>query len=656
MAQVLLHRPGGNIFKAFVKVQANAGVKVTLTGTKAAAQTLTADSNGIATFTVKKKDNYTVTTDADTNGTSEALENSGQTSCAALKNKETYNLTCVRVGNVTALKAGVQSPLINYIIPTFTAAYRNGWILRYNATATAPARPTEGTGLTGNDQNITVDGASVGTGKLHSGLTVATTYTYSAFGTLTLNGKTFTASAKSTASCVAFKSTVNVQANASVSVTLAKGNYKQTVTANANGIAGFSVREQGTYTITTNATTNSTSLSADSAANVNVNANNKVFTPVRVYVGNVSSINAGVYAPLQNYIIPAFVNTYRSGWVLRFATGTTPPANPSAGTAVSVADTSIQASSTLSGTGKIHTGLTKGTTYSYAAFGTLSLNGKTFTGTHAATAKVVLSAAAGTVQTKVFNSSQNWTVPAGVRSITVFCVGGGGGGSGHGGGGAGGYTKQANNWTTSAGQVLAVTVGAGGSGAGISMNGNAGGSSTAKLGNNSLTANGGGGSYGIGPDNIVDETSGVTPKKITYRSGGNGGSGGGASDTETGASCSDGASNGANAEDTLHYVYNTQTGGYKTIYTFLGGKGQGTPTSFNNVMYAGGGGGAPGTTSGIKKGGAGGGNNGGKAKSQSSENGGNGVANTGGGGGAAGAAVGGAGGSGVVVIQYTAAL
>lgn len=79
----------------------------------------------------------------------------------------------------------------------------------------------------------------------------------------------------------------------------------------------------------------------------------------------------------------------------------------------------------------------------------------------------------------VLTSSQVWTVPEGVKSIDVFCVGGGGGGSfaeclyydykhfrDLGGiGGCGGCTSYQKKLTVTPGQQLPVTIGAGGLGA-----------------------------------------------------------------------------------------------------------------------------------------------------------------------------------------------
>ena len=105
-----------------------------------------------------------------------------------------------------------------------------------------------------------------------------------------------------------------------------------------------------------------------------------------------------------------------------------------------------------------------------------------------------------------------WTVPAGVTSVSVVCIGGGGAGSGGSGGGGGGL-RWLNNIAVTPGAQVAVVVGAGGRAA---SSGNGGSSSFAA----SLTAYGGTGSSGP-PGRGGSGTNGRGGR------GGNGGSGGG---------------------------------------------------------------------------------------------------------------------------------
>lgn len=206
-----------------------------------------------------------------------------------------------------------------------------------------------------------------------------------------------------------------------------------------------------------------------------------------------------------------------------------------------------------------------------------------------------------------YASSGTWTVPANVRNVDVFLVGGGGSGGwtsskdfGPGGGG-GGYTRTYKNIAVTPGQMIAVTVG----------------SSENASHFGSYSAPGGGkgqdGSYGVG-------------------GGGSGGSGGGNGGRQTwdgGAGASNGGSNG-------------------------GGSGQGTTTrafgESSGTLYSGGGGGGAyrgnGGSGGAGGGGTGaGGRNGGDVSS--------GATNTGGGGGGGHwNCPGQSGGSGIVLIRW----
>ena len=239
-----------------------------------------------------------------------------------------------------------------------------------------------------------------------------------------------------------------------------------------------------------------------------------------------------------------------------------------------------------------------------------------------------------------FTSSQSWTVPAGVTSISAFLVGGGGSGGGgtngssaevnFGGGGAGGgytatYKDSKNNAiTVTWGEILNIVIGAGGQYNGTGGCGFAGGNSQIIRASNSsvlANANGGGG---------AKSTAG----------GGDGGSGGGAGgyyapgDKEGGiyySECS-GGSNGAN-------------GGSNTVY--FGGTGQGTSPGTkafeesDGIAYSkGGNGGYPRYNV--------------NGAEQSWSNGAAGAANTGNGGnGGCSLGSGGAGGSGIILVRYT---
>lgn len=216
---------------------------------------------------------------------------------------------------------------------------------------------------------------------------------------------------------------------------------------------------------------------------------------------------------------------------------------------------------------------------------------------------------------QVFTSSGTFTVPANVRTIDIFCVGGGGGGrSGYslepGAGGGGGYTKTVSDYAVTPGGTFAVSIGAGG---GVAQ---AGGSTSF---GSVVVANGGSAGLTFG--------------------GGDGGSGGGGSGEDWGGN---GGSDGSNGVDGSE--------GY-------GGIGQGTSTRAfgepTNTLYAGGGGGGAKITNGA--GGSGGGGAGGDIYDGWAVAG---TANTGGGGGggaqhASDASKDGkAGGSGICIIRW----
>jgi hypothetical protein len=87
-----------------------------------------------------------------------------------------------------------------------------------------------------------------------------------------------------------------------------------------------------------------------------------------------------------------------------------------------------------------------------------------YDGTNFQVISALTSTIANGVQTYTVAGSGNWTVPAGVYSVVVECVGGGGGGgfraSGCAGGGGGGYSRK--RWTVAPGTLIPYVVGVGG--------------------------------------------------------------------------------------------------------------------------------------------------------------------------------------------------
>lgn len=229
---------------------------------------------------------------------------------------------------------------------------------------------------------------------------------------------------------------------------------------------------------------------------------------------------------------------------------------------------------------------------------------------------------------QAFNSSTTFTVPAGVRSIDIFCVGGGGGGAGGtdgnakyaAGGGGSGYTSTVKGISVAPGQQLTVTIGAGGARSDPYFSGKHGGETKVTNGTTTLVSAQGGkaGDW---------SSSGV--------SGGSSGGVGAFVDRNHSVNAQNGGSDGGNAL------------GQKTTTRAFG--------EYGNTLYAGGGGGGG---SGQREnsnrgyGGAGGGGNGADAFIGGSD----GTTGTGGGGGGgyhySSPGIGFAGGSGICLIRW----
>ena len=159
---------------------------------------------------------------------------------------------------------------------------------------------------------------------------------------------------------------------------------------------------------------------------------------------------------------------------------------------------------------------------------------------------------------QTFTAYGTFTVPSGVTSIQVFCVGGGAGGESNGEGGAGaGYTTN-KTVSVTPGQSISVVIGAGGTGW--------------IVGHVSSTRQTAGGSTSFG--SLVTAAGG----KITtvHQKGADGGSGGGAGGVDPGR----GGTNGSN-------------GIGSTSFPNGGGRGQGTTTrafgESNGTLYSTGG-------------------------------------------------------------------
>ncbi len=136
------------------------------------------------------------------------------------------------------------------------------------------------------------------------------------------------------------------------------------------------------------------------------------------------------------------------------------------------------------------------------------------------------------------SGSGNWTVPAGVSSVSVYMRGGGGGGGGGnnswpGGGGGGGETVFYDSLPVTPGAALAYAVGTGGNAGALLASGTSGTATTfngitadfGKLGN--VGGSGWRGGLGGGAAWAINGTETVAAKITKYRVGGGSGGGGG---------------------------------------------------------------------------------------------------------------------------------
>ncbi len=287
-----------------------------------------------------------------------------------------------------------------------------------------------------------------------------------------------------------------------------------------------------------------------------------------------------------------------------------------------------------------------GTTYYFRAFSYAIKDGYEWIPATTYTAAV-----STTKGQQVITSSQSFTVPSGVRSLDIFCVGGGGAGglgddlpvdiprnlSYYGGsGGSGGFTKTQKNIPVTPGESLSIVIGAGGTGyTTYGGAGDGGATSVARSSTILISAPGGG---GAGPT-------------LYGGNGGNGGSGGGMGaeaargygDVTT-RGATNGGSNGASSSGTGQ-GFTTSAFGEPSGTIYAGAGGGGGMLKSNSSIYMNGG-----------AGGSGGGGRGGN-QDPAEMKGVPGSANTGGGGGGGIALLlhgesGGSGGSGICIIRW----
>lgn len=222
----------------------------------------------------------------------------------------------------------------------------------------------------------------------------------------------------------------------------------------------------------------------------------------------------------------------------------------------------------------------------------------------AAAVLVVAFISQANADTVAFTSSGNWTVPAGVTSITVEAWGGGGAGGGatgkpaKGGGGAGGqYAKRAV--TVVPGNTYAVMVGSGGIGA--TGNGGSGGDST--FAGTTVVAKGGAGGTGVATGGAGSGSSAGGVGDVVFP-GGSGSAG-----AVSGGSCLDGGAGGGGAGNSG--AGGGASGNAGGTGTAMGGGTGGTGRNNSGAgnagsNFGGGGGGACAESNADQNGGAGG--------------------------------------------------
>jgi hypothetical protein len=267
-------------------------------------------------------------------------------------------------------------------------------------------------------------------------------------------------------------------------------------------------------------------------------------------------------------------------------------ANPICGTAAAFTDATAGGTwSITNGTGSASIDAAGVVTEITAGTATVNYAVTNACGTTTVTYAITLTAGCigTTAGCNIITSSGNWTVPAGVTTATVYCIGGGGGGGGGAtgtwygdGGGGGGGASASSVLAVSAGQVYVCTVGAAGNGGAAGNNaGTAGGASTVTgVGGTVIGVGGAGGAGSAGTSGVssaggaggaagsctgtttysggsgsngYDGTSGATG----YTGTGGGGAGSGGAGTTPANGCGGTGTGGAG-------TYTGGTGGYNT--------------------------------------------------------------------------------------------
>lgn len=431
-----------------------------------------------------------------------------------------------------------------------------------------------------------------------------------------------------------YKGFIEVQTNPNTYVAAFLGDKTYAATSNANGIAVLTVKKKGTYRVRT---------SDGVETYVTCKKWGKVYAVDLVYVPDFDSVAVGGYSTGSNIVYWSSDSAYISGAHVVVSSATTARAAEYEG-----AGTTREITSGFNAKSYVHTvSRSQWTTFQYTIRPYYDVNGRRFYGA-TRTFSRGMSDYSGS---KAFSGTQWWTIPEGVRRITVFCVGGGGGGASgistshsthNGGGGAGGYTNT-GSFDVVPGRQYLITIGPGG---GSGWNDGSVGAETYPGGTGGTT------SFG----DLISAAGGGGGKNATYAGGA--GSGYGGSGGSGGAACAKSSHDGVYSSESWSCSGTgrggedggggaTATGGKGNQ---PGGSGQGRTTRAfgraSGTLYSGGGGGGA-----SGKGGAGGGG----APATTGSSAGNGGANTGGGGGGGSYRyiTGGSGGTGICLVEYS---
>lgn len=385
-----------------------------------------------------------------------------------------------------------------------------------------------------------------------------------------------------------FKDALTVYANPHSTVTASCSRATYTETADASGVAVFSLKRKGTYQVTSGENPTGRAVSASKSGlslSVDITAVSGLsgFTPESWSTGTaclywtlLGSLSAGVLVKRAEGAYP----TLSSGTEVYRGVGS-----------------SLALSASVSVTGCLDAGLTPGTTYYYRAWSYYVLRGTTYY-SDPISATYTAQSFSGAVIKRTATGA--FYVPAGWRTMSLAVIGGGasgGGGAGTplgsdgtweydgGGGGGAGRVTILSSLSVVPGSRLYAVIGAGGVAvpAGVNHegyfgpNGNSGEASSLFWDSaaGAAIASAAGGNAG--------------GKGYSDGNGGAGGSGGGAggywyygnaSRTVSGGA---GGTNGGNGADAICM------GPLGVVYEAYGGTGQGSTTIFNGVSYAAGG-------------------------------------------------------------------